>query len=288
VNITRTDAGVILRSDLAAHRASGTDASAFADEVMPLLDGTRSEDDVIRALPAWSRESVLALLGWLRGRRLLADDADAPPDGQAELFRAWKADVEEAMRRLREARVLVVGGEPWGATAAIELRAAGVGVVEVSADAASLNARRPWDLVVSAVAPRDEGATSDLARRAHDANVVSLWAHLSGTKAFLGPLVTPGRTACRACAEVDALNPSLVVPGPRMALSKGEPLLETVAARRLGCMLAMEVVRVLTSYAPSALGGRLLIEDFATFETTLYTLVRLPTCRVCSASPKES
>jgi adenylyltransferase/sulfurtransferase len=46
-------------------------------------------------------------------------------------------------------------------------------------------------------------------------------------------------------------------------------------------MVAMEALRVLSGYMPSELGGRLLVEDFTTLETSIHTLVRLLRCRVC-------
>jgi adenylyltransferase/sulfurtransferase len=43
----------------------------------------------------------------------------------------------------------------------------------------------------------------------------------------------------------------------------------------------MEALRAISGYAASPLGGRLVIEDLTTFESSLHTLVRLPRCRVC-------
>jgi bacteriocin biosynthesis cyclodehydratase domain-containing protein len=268
----------MLHSDFGAYRVGGPDAIAFAEKVLPLLDGTRDEDGVVSELARYSRASVLELLGWLRQRRLLDEHVlDEAPS--AEVFRAWKVDAGVAMELLSRARVLVVGGEPCGRAAAAPLRAAGVGAVEVSEDPESVAALGPWSLVLAALSPSDVRGIDAVARGAHQAAAVSLWAHLSGMKAYLGPLVTPGRTACRMCAGVSALNPELV---DARAIAGA---CADIAAQRLGHMMAMEAVRVLSRYAPSALGGRLLVEDLATCETTLHTLVRLPTCDVCAMMP---
>src|SRR5262249_55630749 len=97
VSVTRTGLGVMLRSGTAAYRVGGHDAVAFAEKVLPLLDGTRDEEGVVAALSGYSRASVLALLGWLRERRLLdGEQPRAPGDAaSAEVFRAWKADAGE-------------------------------------------------------------------------------------------------------------------------------------------------------------------------------------------------
>jgi hypothetical protein len=49
----------------------------------------------------------------------------------------------------------------------------------------------------------------------------------------------------------------------------------------LGHLVAMEALRAISGTIGSALGGRLVVEDLTTLESSLYTLVRLPRCRVC-------
>jgi adenylyltransferase/sulfurtransferase len=52
-------------------------------------------------------------------------------------------------------------------------------------------------------------------------------------------------------------------------------------ARHLGHLVALEVLKLVSGYTRSSLGGRVLVHDLTTFETRLQTLVRLPWCRVC-------
>ena len=327
-SVTSTDAGVILCSDLGTFQITGPDVRGFLDQMVPLLDGSRDQEALIQALAGFSRSSVTAFLDLLKERGLV----EAVPDvagrwrGPEEFFRAWSTVPAEAMVRLGRARVLVVGLDSWGATAAIELAAAGIGALHLidegavqpedvallrSRGEAALAAPRrralaamigeqapwcrveespiqvldaadtaiasgPWSLLIAAVPQRDTARVERVARLAHRAGIVSLWSHLTDTTAVLGPLVTPGKTACRICATVDALNPPLAeptstAPGP-LAGARGQ---------LLGHMVAMEALRVISGYAPSELGGRLLIEDFATLGTSVHTLVRLPRCRVC-------
>jgi hypothetical protein len=181
-------------------------------------------------------------------------------------------------RRLAEARVLVVGRAPWCAIAAIELQAAGVGEVRRAGDDDALEreAQASWSLVVAAVAPENVARVERIARFAHRARVRSLWSHLAGTSAVLGPLVTPGETACRLCATAEVLNP---LPAAR-AEAAADPRRES-RERLLGHHLAMEALKALSGYTISTLGGRLLIQDLATRESSRHTLVRVPWCRVC-------
>lgn len=325
--VTPTDAGVILRSDLGTFQITGPDVGAFLDQMVPLLDGSRDREALVQALAGYSRPSVTAFLELLTQRGLIEAVPGAPARfrGPEEFFRAWSADPEEVMPRITRARVLVVGLEPWGAVAAIELAAAGIGALHVIDDgavgpedtarrrghgeAAIATARReivaamlaeqapwcrveespmevldadvliatgPWSLLVAAVPLGDPALVERAARLAQRAGVVSLWSHVEGTRAVLGPLVTPGRTACRICATVDALNP------PLAAHSHSAPAPQAGAVGQiLGHMVAMEALRVISGYTPSELGGRLLIEDLTTHDTSFHTLVRFPSCRVC-------
>ncbi|WP_437314346.1 TOMM precursor leader peptide-binding protein [Sorangium sp. So ce385] len=132
------------------------------------------------------------------------------------------------------------------------------------------------DLLVAAVRGDDAELLERVARFGHRARIVSLFSDLAGTTAVLGPLVFPGATACRVCAMAEALNP------PPAAGPRGEPALQAGAmAQLLGQLVALEALKVLSGYTPSRLGGRLLIQDLSTFETSHRTLVRLPWCRGC-------
>ncbi len=214
-----TALGLSIRSDLATFQLGGADAGVFLERVAPLLDGTRDRDAVIAALGGYSPASLAALLDALEARGLVepvpADPGPAPRRGQEELFRAFGRDPADLSRRLAAARVLVVGRAPWCAVAAGELAAAGAGAVRRAGDDSALEAEAaaPWDLVVAAVAPESTARLERIARFAHGAGVRSLWAHLGGTAAVVGPLVVPGETACRLCATAEALNPSLAARG---------------------------------------------------------------------------
>ena len=299
--LTPTAAGLSVRSDLHSFQLDGADAGAFLERIAPLLDGTRDREALLAAVSGYSPRSLAALLSALEARGLVEavdDEASlarvhpgAPPAGagvrrggrgQAEFFRAWSRDPAEAARRLGQARVLVVGRAQWCRVAAVELRAAGVGVVRRAGQAAVLGAEGApsWSLMVATAAPENREEEERLAGYAHRAGLVSLWAHLGRTKAVLGPVVTPGQTACRLCATVDALNPPAATEGARGGNGATDPCREA-RERLLGHHVAMEALKLISGYTPSALGGRLLVQDLATLESSRHTLVRLPWCRVC-------
>jgi hypothetical protein len=282
---------VCIRSDLETFQLGGADAGVFVAEVLPLLDGTRDRAALSAALGGYSARSVTALLDALEARGLVESVPETPPPGgvgggsahrgrrgQEGFARAWSLDPEVVARRLAEARVLVVGRAPWCATAVIELQAAGVGALRRAGDDDALGreGQESWSLLVAAAAPENLSRVERLARFAHRARIVSLWSHLAGTKAFLGPLVTPGETACRLCATVEALSPLMAARAEVVADPRRE-----AEERLLGHHVALEALKALSGYTISTLGGRVLIQDLATRESSRHTLVRVPWCRVC-------
>ena len=137
ISIIRTAAGVLLRSDLNTVHLDGRDASVFVDGIAPLLDGSRHREAVAASLQGYSRTSVLSVLKRLERHGVL-ETVDTLDDdrwrGQAEFFRAWTDRPEKPAECLRRARVTIVGLEPWGAAAAIELAASGIGTLRLLDD----------------------------------------------------------------------------------------------------------------------------------------------------------
>ena len=136
-SVTPTPKGVLLRSDLGTFEIGGADVGAFLEAIVPLLDGSWDRDEIAGALDEFSPRSVLALLDLLEKKGLLEAvfEEDARLDerwrGQEDFFRKWARSPEPMARTLTEARVLLVGLSPWGAAAAGELAASGVGRIDV-------------------------------------------------------------------------------------------------------------------------------------------------------------
>jgi ribosomal protein S12 methylthiotransferase accessory factor len=139
--MTATDDGILIGSDLGTFQLHGADVKVFAGVIGPLLDGSRDADQVAAAVTGYSRSSVLSFLELLRQRGLLESLDDAargagPAAGiepQERFFQAFALDPQATTARLRNAKVLLAGAEPWGAAAALELAAAGVGAIHLAA-----------------------------------------------------------------------------------------------------------------------------------------------------------
>lgn len=348
-SVTPTDVGVVLRSDLGMFRLSGRDVTSFISDMLPLLDGAHDRDAVATVLGGYSRQSVLAFLDLLEQHGLLEtvlEDQDSWEDerwrGQEEFFRKWTDRPDEAVRRLRNARILIAGLEPWGAVAAGELAAAGAGALHLLDDGevgkddllsvrswSDRHLGRPrrealmevsteaspwcrvtsgplelsdsgqlrvdgadWDLIVGALTADEMRLLYSVARFAHQAGITSLTGQLDGLDAMVGPVVVPGQTACWNCWRLrqlanaehpetaHALQTSLLSQRPTR---RTHTYLAPMAAT-LGHLLALEALKLVACYTPSALVGRLLIQNLVTLETTVHTAVRMPWCEVCGGA----
>ncbi|MGK3961162.1 TOMM precursor leader peptide-binding protein [Sorangium sp. So ce118] len=221
---------------------------------------------LVAGLEPWGASAALALATAGVAALHLVDDGVVGP-GDAAVLRERGAAVLGAPRRAAVA-------------ALIRGRAPRCRVDESSAAALEAGDLRSPEgrphLIVSAVRADDEPLLERVARFAHRARIVSLWSHLAGAAAVVGPLVFPGETACRICAEAGALNPA---PAARPG---GAPAPHAdVMGQLLGQLAAMEALKAITAYTAPRLAGRLLVQDLCTFETSHHTLVRLPWCTVC-------
>ena len=136
--ITPSALGVLLRSDLGMFQLQDAHAQMFANAMVPLLDGSKDKEAIAAALGQFSRQSVLAFLELLEQQGLVEPVPDESGNrrwsGQEAFFRKWTDQSEELARRLRMARVLVAGLEPWGVVAVTELAASGVGALHLLDD----------------------------------------------------------------------------------------------------------------------------------------------------------
>jgi ribosomal protein S12 methylthiotransferase accessory factor len=187
-SITTTQSGVVLRSDLGTFQLHGEDVRLFVSQIVPLLDGTRAAAAVAAALTDYSAESVTNFLTLLQQKGLV----ETVPESDQRLaedrfFQLWGKGDGAALGQIADARVAVVGLEPWGAVAAIELAATGVRRIHLIDD------RTVSDddiLAVRALAasdrvrPRRDAVRDAIARVAADARVTTSALSIGGDERF--------------------------------------------------------------------------------------------------------
>ena len=145
------------------------------------------------------------------------------------------------------------------------------------------------DLALACAPGDDLPLLKAVAEYAQRRGVVSLFAHLDGVEARVGPATYPGETACWNCARLrllansdiaesaHALQAALLAerPSPRGGMYLG-PM-----PGLLGHLLAAEAIKLLTGYFPSRLVGRLLVVNLVTNESSHHAIVRMPWCELC-------
>ena len=128
-------------------RLLGRNFQAFLDLLVPLLDGTRTQEQLLHQLDGkLTSDSVLATLDLLAGQGLLEDAAQDPLPETPEAFRWSRIEPQRAFlaelsnpaavfafdARLAAATIAVVGASGAAAHAATALAAAGVGVLRIA------------------------------------------------------------------------------------------------------------------------------------------------------------
>ncbi|MGH3050466.1 MAG: TOMM precursor leader peptide-binding protein [Gaiellaceae bacterium] len=244
----------------------GAAARELLPGLLPLLDGTRTVEELADCLGPRTRPAVERVVEMLDAHGLLLDTE--PPAGAAgELLAAtaWK------VRDLAEARVAVLGEGETAAEAARLLRASGVGHVDTD-----------WDAELVVAAPDD-----DVDAQLRDWNAVALdrrtpWLPITpfdGTIAAVGPLVVPGETACHACLTVRrSADPHGALERPLYSRYPSSPALRTMSA----AVATTTAVRWLaTGDAPVV--GAILALEYETQTVTRHAVFRVPRCPACSA-----
>lgn len=217
----------------------------------------------------------------------------------------------------------MVGAAPWGAVAARDLAAAGLGALHLVADdepaaeelARTLLADAPgcaltretltaspgdplavsecrFDLVMACLPPDDLVTFGAVARLSHAARAISVSAAIDGLDAVLGPAVVPGETACWDCARRRRLAHA---DKPRLSHALHDALLEARPPRRqhgylspasaaLGYELAAAAMELLVSPATSPLVGRMMVRSLVDLDASSHLVLPMPTCDVCGGA----
>jgi bacteriocin biosynthesis cyclodehydratase domain-containing protein len=256
--------------------------------LLPLLDGTRSVDDLAARLGPAARPAIEAAIELLVARGVVIDGPDAPSDIRTPARRAAAAyglSPTVASERLRHSAVGIVGSG--------EVR---LEIVRLLAAAGIRNLRRlGWrgrgraDLAV--VAP-----AADELDRLHDWNcaaldrgsaylLISPW---DGRTARVGPLVLPHQTCCYDClqlrlgassgyaaefAEV-AATPLAVAPDPSVA---------AITA----ALAAQLTVRWLIGGDAAVPGSLSTVETRPALRIDVHTVLRVPRCPSCSVAERS-
>ena len=261
----------------------GRAVRALLPTLLPLLDGSRTVDELVTRLGVAARPAVERALDLLGTNGLLVEGplpAIGAPRSARALAAAHGLAPSVAVERLRRATVGVVGGSPTGEAIARLLRTAGVGgVARTSWDGA-----RAVDLVVAA--PTAEEAPSLTEWNAVALERGTRWLGVrpfDGLISTVGPLVVPGESACHVCllhrlaAHVEYGDELARVESTAPAAGEVAPL-EAVSAG-VAAQLALGWVIGFDTTIPGVL---YVIETRPALSLTANTVLRVPRCPACS------
>ena len=264
----------------------GRAAGSLLPALLPLLDGTRTVDEVGAGVGERARPAVDRALALLAHHQLLVDgpvtDGVGPNSSSAGSYAASvtrRISPAGAAAALAAASVAVLGSGRQAGEVARLLRLAGVGRVERLPDATVGR----HELVVAAPPPDDTGLLASVNR--HCLAEGQPWLQLlpyDGRLIVVGPLILPGASACRTCFALRRAACSgyeddvpLFEPVPLRARAP-TPLLAVAAG-----LAATVTVRWLTAAEPSLPGHLQTVEGGHPLGVSSHRVLRVPRCPDC-------
>jgi bacteriocin biosynthesis cyclodehydratase domain-containing protein len=265
----------------------GDAAERLVPVLLPLLDGTRTVDEIVRVLGRPARRAIEQAIAELGAHGLLidgppVDPAEARPVADtAQLLVALRPGCPSpaaTVESIRGCSVAVSGDAPAGVEAARLLRASGAEVEW--ADGPAVGA----DLTICAPAPTQLAELRGWNDRA--LAVPTPWLQLlpfDGRYAAVGPLYLPGDTCCYECfrlrraANIDA-GEELPLLDDADAHRPSAPAVAAVAGA-IAAELALGWLVHGDHYAPAAFYALALVP---TISLTVHHVHRVPRCPACS------
>ena len=261
----------------------GAAVKAFLPALLPLLDGTRTYDDLVECLGPAARPAVDLALEAFASNGLLVEGPDVAPGMQAAAHAlASMLDVPPrlAAERLGDAAVAVIGSSRVRPEVVRLLRASGVGRVSLEA----WDSEAPSDLAVVIPAP-GERAELDRWNRAANARRVR-WLPVSpydGRFAGVGPLIVPHESCCFECfvrrrSSNSAFAEHFGAVDAAPLAARGDPALEAFV-----CALAAHLaVRWIGGRDTTLPGVLYAVEARPALSLGEHAVLRVPRCPVCS------
>jgi bacteriocin biosynthesis cyclodehydratase domain-containing protein len=259
-------------------RFTGAAAQVLLPRLLPLLDGSRTTDELIELIGRPVAAAVTGALELLAEHRLLTDGPaeSRRPDAEA-LAEISSLPVSSIASRLASSEVAIVGPPAPADALARLLHAAGIGTVQRRFGHSA-------DLTVVLATPSEDDALNAWNRRALDEGKVWLPAgDYDGATATVGPLVIPHETACHECLVLRRHSTSgCAAELAGLRWSRRACLLPAVLDALVVAVTADVVVRWLAFRDPGRPGCVTTIETSGAPTIERHQLLRVPRCPACS------
>ena len=267
----------------------GAAVTAFLPALLPLLDGTRSRDDLVARLGVAARRAVDLALETLSSHGLLVEGPDVSRgmNGAVHaLAAAFNVAPGVVTERLGQAVVGVVGSSQVGSEVVGLLRASGVGGVS----AEGWNSDAHADLFVVCAGPDERGELDAWNRSANERG--ARWLLVSpydGRFAGIGPLVVPGESCCHECVVRRRSSNSeygehfrALDAAPLAA--KADPAFQAL----VGALAAHLALRWIGGRDTTLPGVLFAVSARPELSVSLHAVLRVPRCPVCSHSERTA
>jgi bacteriocin biosynthesis cyclodehydratase domain-containing protein len=272
---------LVLEHGRSAVVLEGGAVKALLPALLPLLDGSRTLDDLTERLGEPVRPAIAQALDLLAVNELLVAGPDLPtaPGAVRLVAAASGLPLSEVAGRLSRSAVGVVGTAGSGEVAARALHADGAGEVR----------QLPWDgdgvdLAVVAPAPGEVGRVAGWNRNALEHCLPWLLVRpFDGLVVTVGPLVVPGESACYECLQLRLashlqygrdLDRIEAVP-----TAAGQSAGLTASAAGLAAHLAVSWLGARDARLPGLL---FVLETQPQIALTSHPVLRVPRCDACS------
>jgi bacteriocin biosynthesis cyclodehydratase domain-containing protein len=266
---------------------AGRAGAVLVPVLLPLLDGTRTLDEIVEVLGEPARPAIESALERLDKHGVLLDGPPLPADlprplaATAELLTSLhprEVALSQAAASLGSRSVAVVGAGPAAVEVARLLRQSGVHVRRD--ETISLGV----DLVVCAPAPEQLPCLAEWNGQALASG--QPWLQMlpfDGRYASVGPLYLPDETCCFECFRLRRLanldgGDEIVLLEATPAAYPAPPALHALVAG-IATMLALEWLTVQDHYQPSIFYG---IELRPVIGVSIHHVLRVPRCPACS------
>ncbi len=256
----------------------GEAAERLLPHLLPLLDGTRSVDQVVAELGEPARPAVEHALALLRAHDLLTEPALSDRERRcAELLAAtdgFGRTVAELAARIAAVEVFVLGAAPTAELVGRLLQWSGARSVE----SVGWDDPVPAGFVVAAPASGELPLLEDWNRRALVAGAA--WMQVlpfDGRLAAVGPVFVPGQTACHACFLHRRDATIAPIRDRTSGGHAGSPALDAVVA---GLAAPVAIRRLAADDVSSA--GVLVAVEAQELRCTRHFVHRVPRCPACS------
>jgi len=266
---------------------AGRAGAVLVPVLLPLLDGTRTLDEIVEVLGDAARPAIEAALERLGEYDLLLDGPPLPDEvpeplaGTAELLaslRPSEVTLREVAASIGSQSVALVGSGPIAAEVTRLLRLSGVQVRRDETVSSGV------DLVVCAPGPAQLPALGEWNRQALTSG--QPWLQVlpfDGRYASVGPFYVPDETCCFECfrlrrlANLDGSDEYALLEATPAAYPAPPALHALVAG--IATTLALEWLVLRNHYVPSAFYG---VELGPVLGVSLHHVHQVPRCPACS------